>query len=72
MNLKKDAIQFDEKIHRWEHNLALAGEKIIHEETFWIAVGIAFIIALLMVAMLMGPQSVPSREIFPTPFGPMY
>ena len=72
MNLKNDIKRFDERMHRWEHHMVLSGDKIVHNETFWLAVLIAFMVTIFVLAMIMGPKTAPPRNMFPTPFGPMY
>ena len=68
MNIKK----IDEKLHNWEHNLVISGEKLIHHEIFWVGVIIAAVIAFFLIAMMLTPNSPPPKDIFYTPVGPIY
>jgi len=72
MNLKTDIRRLDRRWHRWEHNMVMSGEKLIHQETFWLAVMIVGMIAFFTLLMIMGLKSASPRNTLPTPFGPMY
>lgn len=72
MNWKTDIRRFDEKMHHLEHNMVLSGGKIMHSEAFWLIVAVAGAVAFFTLITMMGLKSAPPRNIFPTPFGPIY
>ena len=72
MNIRADIRRFDESFHHWEHNIVMSGEKLIHQETFWVGVAVAAMLAFFIMAMVLGAKSPSPRSIFPIPFHPIY
>jgi len=72
MGMKTDIRRFDERLHQWEHNIVMSGEKLIHQEAFWVGVAVTAMLAFFIMAMVLGVKSPSPRSIFPIPFHPIY
>jgi hypothetical protein len=72
MNIRNDIRRMDQKIHRWEHNMALSSEKLVHQEAFWpLTVAALMVVALILLAMF-AKGTTPTPRFFPGPYGPLY
>ncbi len=66
---------WDERMHRWEHNVAVAAHNLIHNEAFWAALIVSLIlISMILLAVLTRNTGdiVPRPMMHPSPFGPYY
>jgi bacteriorhodopsin len=68
MDMKTDM----RRLYQWEHNVVMSGEKLIHQEAFWVGVAVVAMLAFFVMAMVLGAKSPSPRSIFPIPLGPIY
>lgn len=63
---------FNDRFHRWEHNVAHVSHNIMHNEAFWAALIISLIlISMILLAVLTHNTGAPRNYTYPpTPFGP--
>jgi hypothetical protein len=63
---------WDDRIHRWEHNVAVTSHNLIHNEAFWAALIISLIlISMILLAVFTHNAGTAPRTLYPTtPFGP--
>ncbi|MDD5135609.1 MAG: hypothetical protein PHP01_09410 [Phycisphaerae bacterium] len=64
MNIRR----FDKSFHHWEHNMLMSGEKLVHQEAFWVGVAIAAMVAFFVLATIAGLKYPSPESIFPIPF----
>ncbi|OHB60328.1 MAG: hypothetical protein A2Y12_13625 [Planctomycetes bacterium GWF2_42_9] len=62
---------FNDRIHKWEHNIGVTSHNLVHNEAFWAAVIISLIlISMILLAVFTHNAGTAPRSIYPTPFGP--
>jgi len=61
--------QWDDRMHRWEHNMAGMSHNLMHNEAFWATVIISFMLISMILLAIFAPNTGPHTN-FPTPFGP--
>jgi hypothetical protein len=71
MNIRMNMERFDQKFHKFEHNLVISSERLIHQEAFWpITIVALMILGLIVLSML--AKGTPTPRMYPGPFGPLY
>ncbi|HBG25476.1 MAG: hypothetical protein A2Y10_01520 [Planctomycetes bacterium GWF2_41_51] len=61
---------WDDKIHRWEHNVVNVSEKMIHNEAFWAVLIVTALLLTMILLAIFTENTGNTRELYPTPFGP--
>jgi hypothetical protein len=63
----------DQTIHRWEHNMVLSSERLVHQEAFWPIMIVALMILVMILATIFSKGAMPAQpRFYPGPFGTMY
>jgi hypothetical protein len=58
MNIRMNIERFDQKFHRFEHNLVMSSEKLIHQEAFWSITIVAIMILGLIVLSILAIRAI--------------